>query len=109
MDKQLKLLQKTAHEMRQPVHIRALYEKIGTNEGVGALLGLSASAISEALRKNETRAVNELAAVWAWNANYATPAKEAYQFAIIKAPPHIIETMRDLVAASGGSVSVLDK
>lgn len=106
---QLNIKKKPEHSTVEPMYIRAIYGKLRSNEDVGNLIGLSGSAVSEALRENKTRSVNELAARCIWQERYATPEKDAYRVALIKAPPHIIETMRDLVAASGGSVSVLDK
>ena len=93
----------------EPVYIRKLVSAVRNQTAVGTMLGLTGGGISGILSANATTPVNELAAQFIWERDFAEKKIAAkIEFAIISAEPHQLKTIKDLVAAISGGFQYLD-
>ena len=97
------------YQKTEPIYIRKLFDAIGNRNTVGGLIGLTGSGLGAILSQNTTTLSNELAARYIWERDYAEKKIPVEMgIAVITAEPHQLKTIKDLVAAVGGSFQYVE-
>lgn len=108
MPKELKKKERE-FDMVQPHWLKKLAHAADSHKLVAEKLGVTPSMISANLSAGQTRRITELAAEMIFKRDYANDGGGTPKLrqAIITAEPHVIKTVKDLIAGLGGQCFVL--